>query len=120
MVPILFFYFSVSKAFEPHFSEPDVQCTIVKVHRREKLAGVKKFPSLYQTINNDPVTSRFFIAGRELQDANPETLFKSAEAETISIKTSTISIVLELKGRPISRHGDLKINGKKTAEVTCH
>ncbi len=100
--------------------EPDIQCTVIKVHQTIHIDGFKKFPLLYQTISNEPITSRLLIAGKELLDINPKTFLRTANSEVIAINTSQFSMILELFGKPISRNGVLKINGKVFAEITCH
>jgi hypothetical protein len=100
--------------------EPDIQCTIVEVHKNQKFIGLKDFPRTDQSINNDPKTSRLFIAGKELVEINPKTISKNSTAETIFIESGKSRLVLELKGKPISRRGLLKIDGTKIATLTCH
>ncbi len=38
--------------------EPSIQCTVVKVHSNIAILGFNSFPKLYQSINNDPITSK--------------------------------------------------------------
>lgn len=101
-------------------SEPSIQCTVVQVKKVVTLERVGTFPKRYQTISNDPSTSRLFVAGVELQSVDPQTIAKTSQSETIAIPIGKSQMKLELTGTPISRHGHLKFNGKPLAKITCH
>lgn len=116
----ILFSITFARGFDVIASEPEIQCTIIKVIDKGNLPGVKNFPELYQTVSNDSKTSRLFIAGKELKGINPVTLYKSSDLEKLSIKNKSISITLELSGKPISRKGTLKMNSKHLADLTCH
>jgi hypothetical protein len=86
----------------------------------QKAFGLVKFPVLYQSINNDPLSSALFIAGKEFSKINPVSDWKTEDYEKISIHSDQDDLVLELLGKPISRKGSLRLNGKIVADVTCH
>ena len=114
------FLLTTNIAFGINLLEPSIECTVIKVHFSEKMLGFAKFPVLYQSINNDPIKSRLLIGGREFPGLNPETLWKTETFEKISIHHGGGNLELELNGKPISRNGFLKENGKVLADVTCH
>jgi hypothetical protein len=99
---------------------PNIECTVVKVHSTARVLGDSKFPKLYQSINNDPTKSDLVIAGKKLSGISPTTIFKTDTLEKISIEIEASKIELELKGKPISRNGTLRLDGKLLADVTCH
>ena len=114
------FVLIVSLAYGFGLFEPSIECTVIKVHSTAKALGQTKFPKLYQSIYNDPMTSTLIIAGKKLLGVKPETLLKTDNFEKISIIVEAKTLELELKGKPISRNGILKFEGKLLAEVTCH
>ncbi len=78
------------------------------------------FPKQYQSINNDPFDSKLVVAGQSFPLVNPKTLLKTETFERIQIDLAKDILELELEGKPLSRQGTLKINGKVVADVTCH
>jgi len=106
--------------FSFDINEPQIQCTVVKVHKYIKAFGFKKFPKLYQSINNNPLNSLLLIAGRKYPKLDPKIINKTKDFEQISISNGKDIIELEILGQPISRHGILKVNGKILANITCH
>jgi len=99
--------------------EPSIECTVTKIFKFQTTFGMQKFPQLYQSIYNNPLTSKLFIGRVEIPNTNPTTLERSSDFERILIKNGNDNIKLELKGRPISRIGTLTINDNLAAEVTC-
>jgi len=100
--------------------EPSIECTVIKVLSPQKVFGFDKFPLLYQSINNNPPTSKLYVGGKEFFKVDPVSLFKTHDFERLLIESNGDKLELELKGRPISRNGKMTINGKLAAEVTCH
>ncbi len=100
--------------------EPNIECTVIRVHTSVRTLGFDKFPKMYDSINNNPLKSKLLIAGREFPKLNPETVLKTESYERISIVHETGTLELELNGKPISRNGILKENGVVLARVTCH
>ena len=100
--------------------EPSIECTVIKVHSTKNVLGHPKFPLLYQSINNNPTKSVLIIAGKKLPGVVPKTILKTDNFEKISIVIENKNIELELKGKPISRNGTLKLDGELLADVTCH
>jgi len=117
LVLILLYTNSIS-AFNP--LEPSIECTVIKVLSPQKVFGFDKFPLLYQSINNNPPTSKLYVGGKEFFKVDPVSLFKTHDFERLLIESNGDKLELELKGRPISRNGKMTINGKLAAEVTCH
>lgn len=103
-----------------NLSEPSIECTVVKVHSTKRSFGFDQFPKLYQSINNNPLESKLFIAAKEFSKIDPVTLIKTESYERISIVSGSENLLLELNGKPISRNGTMKINEIKVADVTCH
>lgn len=108
----------ISNAFA--LLEPSIECTVIKVIEPQKAFGIKKFPELYQSINNDPQSSRLRVGKLELSKVDPVSAVKTESYEKILIKQDSDQLELELKGKPLSRNGTMTINGKLAAEVTCH
>ncbi len=102
------------------FFEPSIECTVIKVHSHIHAFGQSKFPRLYQSINNQPSKETLTIASKSLPGVRPKTIFKTENFEKISIVIGIQNFELELKGKPISRNGVLKVDGKILADVTCH
>ena len=102
-----------------HF-EPSIECTVIKVHGTQNAFGLAQFPVLYQSINNNPLSSALFIAGKEFSKINPVSDWKTDDYEKISIHSGQDDLGLELFGKPISRKGSLRLNGSIVADVTCH
>ena len=100
--------------------EPRIECTVIKVLATRTVFGINRFPKLYQSINNDPLTSKLFIAGKEFSRLNPVSDFKTETYEKISISAGSEQLGLGLKGKPISRNGTMTFNGLTLANVTCH
>lgn len=100
--------------------EPSIECTVIKVIEPQKVFGFKKFPELYQSINNNPQTSKLRVGKLELSNVDPVSAVKTESYEKILIKQNSDQLELELKGKPLSRNGTMTINGKLAAEVTCH
>lgn len=100
--------------------EPIIECTVIKVINPQSVFGFSKFPELYQSINNNPQISKLIVGKKELQTIDPVSVIKTDAYEKILIKEGNNEVVLELKGKPISRNGTMAINGKLAAEVTCH
>lgn len=100
--------------------EPSIECTVIKVHAITTFSSIKDFPKLYQSINNNPVKSTLRIAGLTFPNIKPETMLKTDTFERILIADGVDSFLLDLNGKPISRNGSLKKNGKLLADVTCH
>ncbi len=107
-----------ASAFNPF--EPSIECTVIKVLSTKSVFGISKFPKLYQSFNNDPLSSKLFIAGKEFSKLNPVSDLKTEIYEKISIDSGRDHLVLELKGKPISRNGTMAVNGVIIADVTCH
>ena len=116
LVNILF----CSVTFALSIFEPSVECTVIKVISPQSVFGIKKFPELYQSINNNPQTSKLIVGKRELKTIDPVSVVKTDNYEKILIKEGSDELVLELNGKPISRNGTMTINGKLAAKVTCH
>lgn len=100
--------------------EPSIECTVIKVHSTRKVFGFESFPKLYQSINNDPSSSRLMIAGKEFSKLNPVSNIKTENYEKLVINSGTDQLGLELKGKPVSRNGTMTVNGATVADVTCH
>lgn len=100
--------------------EPSIECTVVKVLKQQNLADFRNFPKLYTSINNDPVTSRLFVAGVEFKDADPVSQIKTETYEKIIMRVGKSELTLEVNGKPISRSGILKSGSIELAKVTCH
>lgn len=100
--------------------EPSIECTVVKVHSTRKVFGFESFPKLYQSINNDPTSSKLMIGGKEFSKINPVSTFKTENYEKIMIDSGTDQLGLELKGKPLTRNGTMTVNGANMADVTCH
>jgi hypothetical protein len=100
--------------------EPSIECTVIKVYSTTKAFGFDKFPKLYQSINNDPLSSKLIIAGKEFSKLSPISIIKTETYEKISISSEQDQLSLELSGKPISRNGTMMFNGVKVASVTCH
>ena len=110
---------SLAQGFWPIFG-PDISCTVIKVHSQIKILGLKKFPSLYQSIYNNPITSTFRIGKIQFDKIVPKTIVKNDRYEKIIISHAEGQLELELNGRPMSRNGTLKESGKLIADITCH
>jgi hypothetical protein len=115
---LYFLYLNGLNAFT--LFEPSIECTVINVIAPQQVFGIKKFPELYQSINNDPVASRLRVGKAELFKSDPVSVVKTESFEKIIIKHGTDQLELELKGKPLSRNGTMTINGKLAAEVTCH
>ena len=100
--------------------EPSIQCTIVKVHSKIEILGFKNFPQLHQSINNDPLTSKLSIAGKEFEKLNPKSVMKIQDKEEIMIKHNGGQLKIVLAGKPMARSGTLKESGQLIADITCH
>ena len=100
--------------------EPNIECTVIKVHSTRKILGFESFPKVYQSINNDPTSSKLTIAGKEFLKLNPVSNIKTEIYEKLTINSGTNQIGLELKGKPLSRNGTMTVNGVTVAYVTCH
>ena len=100
--------------------EPSIECTVIKVHTTTDIMGIPEFPKLYQSVNNDPLRSILKIAGTVFPGAKPKTHLNTDKFEKISILLQNKILELELHGKPISRNGFLKVDGKLLADVTCH
>lgn len=109
-----------SVTFALSIFEPSVECTVIKVISPQSVFGINKFPELYQSINNNPQTSKLIVGKRELKTIDPVSVVKTDNYEKILIKEGSDELVLELNGKPISRNGTMTINGKLAAKVTCH
>ena len=109
---------SVAFAISPF--EPSIECTVIKIIEPQPVFGINKFPKLYQSINNNPQTSKLIVGEKELLHTDPVSVIKTVDYEKLTIALNQDQLVLELKGRPISRNGTMTINGKLAAEVTCH
>lgn len=105
-------------AFFP--AEPNIECTVIKVINTQSAFGHNKFPELYQSINNNPTLSKLVIGKEEFPKVDPVSVAKTSTYEKILIVTGRDKMELELKGKPISRHGIMKLNTQLAAEVTCH
>lgn len=123
MLKMLFFIL-IFMHFNPLYGfnifEPVIECTIIKVHATTTFSSIRKFPKLYQSINNNPTKSILRIAGETFLNIKPETLIKTSNFERILIANGADDFVLDLNGKPISRNGVLKKNGKLLADLTCH
>ncbi len=125
MSHLLFFYITISlqtihaKQMIDIF-EPNIECTVVKVLSSRAALGFSRFPILYQSINNKPLTSILIIGGHEFVNLNATTDIKTDSYEKISINTNEGPLVIELHGKPISRNGTLSLNGQVLAHITCH
>ncbi len=100
--------------------EPSIECTVIKVHLTRKVFGFESFPKLYQSINNDPTSSKLMIGGKEFSKINPLSTIKTENYEKIVIDSGADQLGLELKGKPVSRNGTMTVNGATVADVTCH
>ena len=116
VLSLLFSY--QASAFSPF--EPSIECTVIKILAIQSVFGIGKFPKLYQSINNNPLSSKLFIAGKEFSKLNPVSYLKTENYEKISIESGGDHLGLELKGKPISRNGTMTVNGVMIADVTCH
>lgn len=114
----LILYVSSAYGFSP--IEPSIECTVIKVLKQQDIGKFKKFPQLYTSINNNPATSRLFIAGVEFKSSDPISQIKSEVFEKIMISVEKSELILELHGKPVSRNGDLKLGSLLLAKVTCH
>lgn len=123
---LILFWFEVAlysvqrSAYGINLIEPQIQCTVVKVISTVNIFGIKKFPALHQSINNDPIESTLHIGRVRLAKVQPFTMFKSKLVEIISIRDGNQQLDLELNGKPMSRQGVIKYNGAVLAELTCH
>lgn len=115
---LIFVYTIHLSAFSPF--EPSIECTVIKIFATQKAFGFSKLPTIYQSINNNPISSTLFIAGREFPKLDPVSELKTETYEKISIKSGNDQLELELRGKPISRNGKLTVNGQVVADVTCH
>ena len=100
--------------------EPSIECTVVKVINQIDIDRLKKFPKLYTSINNQSATSRLVISGKEFKNIDPVTKIKTDSFESIVIKIEQSELIIELKGKPISRNGSLKFGLIELAKITCH
>jgi len=100
--------------------EPNIECTVIKVHSEIKALGFKKFPTLYLSINNKPIDSKLLIGKKKFDRLSPKTVIKTESYEKIIIKHDEGQLELELKGKPMSRNGTLSESGKLIADITCH
>jgi hypothetical protein len=107
-------------AFAVSLFEPSIECTVIKVIEPQSVFGISRFPELHQSINNNPQTSKLIVGKKELLKVDPVSVVKTDRYEKILIKEGNSELILELKGKPISRNGTMAINGKLAAEVTCH
>ena len=118
---VLIFSSTVANAnYELPVGEPRIECTVVEILSNKKKFGKTSFPKLYDIVYNDNLKSQLFIGGKEFTHLNPQRTFKGESLEKIKIQDQAERIDLEIKGKPISRNGILKINGKWVANITCH
>ena len=122
MYPIFFFLvlLCLKKSLGFTLFGPSIECTVIKVYSTTKALGFDEFPKLYQSINNDPLSSNLVIAGKKNIGVKPEILIKTDNFEKITISINNDKLELHLNGKPLSRNGTLSINGKVLAEITCH
>lgn len=111
---------AVLPAKAANFFEPNIECTITKVHSSVELEKIGKFPKLHQSINNWLIESDLHVAGHRLPASDPKTVFKTDSYEEIQIPVGKVVLTLELHGKPISRNGVLKIGSQLLGDVTCH
>ena len=115
---IHYLYFNIANGFSP--TEPSIECTVVKVLKQQNIGQLKKFPKLYTSINNNPITSKLSISGVEFKDTDPVSQIKTESYEKIILPVEKFELTLELNGKPISRNGVLKSGSLVLAKVTCH
>lgn len=99
---------------------PSIECTVVKVKNPIAAFGFKKFPKLYSSIYNSPNEDILKISDKPFKGVKPISSFKTETFEKIQIDIGKETLTLELSGKPLSRNGVLRVNGKDVAEVTCH
>jgi len=100
--------------------EPDIQCTVTKVIKAQDVLGLKNFPKKYDAIVNNGMLSKLSIRSKPFKSEAPSTIFKEGLREKILIKKDGAELIIDVKGKPMSRQGTLKINNELVAEVTCH
>lgn len=112
--------FSVLSAKAFDLFEPSIECTVIKVNKQVSAFGFKKFPKLYSGIFNQPNGNNLKISGESFKGIRPITKFKTEVFERIQIDIGEDVMLVELHGKPLSRNGNLLVNGVEVGKVTCH
>ncbi len=99
---------------------PDIQCTVTEVIKSQVVFGFKDFPQKYDAIANNGMLSKLAIRMKPFKSDPPYTIFKKGLREKILIKKNGKEMVIDIKGKPMSRQGTLSINNELVAKVTCH
>ncbi len=101
--------------------EPDIQCTVIKVHKQVKsVLDFKAFPKKFHTINNIATSSTLTIAGKKFNNLDPKVKKKMVGFERIEIELQNGILQLDINGKPMSRNGVLKFSGDLIGDITCH
>jgi len=110
----------VSKIFAFGLIEPDIQCTVTKVIKSQDVFGLSNFPKKYDAIANNGMLSKLAIRMKPFKSESPFTILKEGLREKILIKKDGVEIIIDVKGKPMSRQGTLNTNNELVAEITCH
>lgn len=102
------------------YIEPDIQCTVIKVHKTVELFGFSNFPSKFDSINNIGLLSKLSIKKKELPHLSVKTVYQARGIEKVLIKEGAVEVMITLKGEPMSRQGFLSVDGDRISELTCH
>lgn len=100
--------------------EPDIQCTVTKVIKSQNIMGFKSFPKKYDAIANNGMLSKLSVRAKPFKSEPPFSILKEGLREKILIKKDSNEMIIDVKGKPMSRQGTLKINNELVAEMTCH
>jgi hypothetical protein len=102
------------------YHEPDIQCTVIKVHKTVDLFGFRNFPTKFDSINNIGLLSKLSIKEKEFPHLSVKTTYHARRIEKVLIKEGAVEVMITLRGEPMSRKGFLTVDGEKIAELTCH
>lgn len=102
------------------YPAPEIQCTVVKVHKSVEAFKIKIFPKIYDSVSYDAKTRRLSISGKSIPNIKPQVIQKKVGYEETTIIIGKVKVLLKIYGFPISRQGKMFLNGELLAGITCH
>lgn len=94
--------------------EPRIECTIIEILLSQPKFLETSFPTVYDSIFNDNLTSELYVGGKEYSNLNPLRVspdfsklggLRGEFVEKIEIQEKASKIELEIRGKPISSNG---------------